>query len=465
MKRKIKKNSLSIKICKYLVLFSIIILAFLWFFQVVFINSYYKAVKTRELRQVAKVLIKKKDYKNIGDIIDDITYNKSICVEIINDNYIPLQSSSFLSGGCMMDARSSYLFKKDFMESGNNKATYELENPKFKNNTLIYAVKLDADRYLFVNTSVEPIDSTISILKDQLVYVTILVFLLSFVIAYFISKHISKPIVMINKSAKALAKGNYQEEFVSEEDIEEINELISTLNYTRCELEKTDQLRRDLMANVSHDLKTPLTMIRAYSEMARDLHNKDEKKRRENLNVIIEEADRLTILVNDILTLSQMQAQMGNLTLEKFDLVELIHNILKRYSVFKELDGYTFKFDFKEKIIIVADKKKIEQVIYNLINNAINYTGNDNLVEIKIKNSEVIRVEIIDTGKGIKEEDIEHIWDKYYKNEKKHKRNLIGTGLGLSIVKNILEEHHFQYGVISKKDQGSTVYFEIQKKV
>ena len=115
-------------------------------------------------------------------------------------------------------------------------------------------------------------------------------------------------------------------------------------------------------------------------------------------------------------------------------------------------------------IFIEADKKKIEQVIYNLINNAINYTGSDNLVEIKITNKENILVEIIDTGKGIKKEDINHIWDKYYKNNKKHKRNLIGTGLGLSIVKNILEEHNYQYGVLSEKDKGSTFYFIINKK-
>ena len=109
--------------------------------------------------------------------------------------------------------------------------------------------------------------------------------------------------------------------------------------------------------------------------------------------------------------------------------------------------------------------KKLSQVIYNLINNAINYTGEDNKVTIRITNKETILVEIIDTGKGIKKEDIPYIWDKYYKNKKKHKRNLIGTGLGLSIVKNILESHNFEYGVKSKKDEGSTFYFKIPKEM
>ena len=106
----------------------------------------------------------------------------------------------------------------------------------------------------------------------------------------------------------------------------------------------------------------------------------------------------------------------------------------------------------------------IEQVIYNLVNNAINYTGSDNTVTIKVTESwKSIKVEIIDTGKGIKKEDINHIWDKYYKSEKKHKRNMIGTGIGLSIVKNIFVLHNYEYGVISKKDKGSNFYFYIKK--
>ena len=130
----------------------------------------------------------------------------------------------------------------------------------------------------------------------------------------------------------------------------------------------------------------------------------------------------------------------------------------------QEQEKYKFIFIHEDsEILIKADKKKISQVIYNLVNNAINYTGDDNLVTIKIIKDKDILVEIIDTGKGIKEEDIPYIWDKYYKNQKKHKRNLIGTGLGLSIVKNILEKHHYEYGVISKEDIGTTFYFKIKK--
>ena len=220
------------------------------------------------------------------------------------------------------------------------------------------------------------------------------------------------------------------------------------------------------MANVSHDLKTPLTMIKAYAEMAIDLHSKSKKKQKEDIEIITSEVDRLSLLVEDILELSKMQSNIENINKEDFDLISLSNDILKKYSLYQETENYKFIFNHNEdELIINADKKKIEQVIYNLLNNAINYTGNDNKITLNInKNNNKILVEIIDTGKGIKQEDIPYIWDKYYKNKKKHKRNLIGTGLGLSIVKNILEMHNYKYGVESTTGKGSRFYFEINTK-
>ena len=218
------------------------------------------------------------------------------------------------------------------------------------------------------------------------------------------------------------------------------------------------------MANVSHDLKTPLTMIKAYAEMIRDITLDNKEKTKENLNVIIDETDRLNILVNDILELSKLQNNQDNLNIEKFDIVELINDILKRYQIIKETENYNLVLESPSSIIVKADKKRISQVIYNLINNAINYTGDDLTVTIRItENAKDCKIEIIDTGKGIDEKDLTNIWNRYYKKEKNHKRNVVGTGLGLSIVKNILEQHHFKYGVNSIKDKGTTFYFQVKK--
>ena len=217
------------------------------------------------------------------------------------------------------------------------------------------------------------------------------------------------------------------------------------------------------MANVSHDLKTPLTMIKAYAEMIRDISYKDKEKMNDHLNIIIDETDRLTILVNDILELSKMQSNADVLNIEKFDLCEVIRTILERYQIIKETEKYNFEVDIPDTALIKADKKKMEQVIYNLINNAINYTGNDKKVTIRVtRHKKHYLVEIIDTGKGIKKDEIPYIWDKYYKKDKKHQRNVISTGLGLSIVKQILEQHEFEYGVNSVLKKGSTFYFKVK---
>ena len=247
-------------------------------------------------------------------------------------------------------------------------------------------------------------------------------------------------------------------------NISEIDELSETLNYAKTEMVKTDDYRRDLMANVGHDLKTPLTLIKSYAEMVRDITYKDDKKREANLNVIINETDRLNALVNDIITLSKIEANAEVLNIEKYDLVAQIKEIIGKFEILTLTENYHFKYSGPEKVSIEADKTKMSQVIYNLINNAINYTGDDSVVEIKITNKRNdYLVEIIDTGKGIDKDTIKHIWDRYYKTEKKHKRNKVGTGLGLSIVKGILENHRFKYGVKSTLGKGTSFWFIVKK--
>lgn len=454
---RLNKNKLTRHIWFYLIIFTLSIILFLWFFQVVFINSYYEYSKTNQIKNVTDEILQ--NYDNDIEYLNKLSYEENICIEIVK-NRITIYSSNDSIRGCIS---SSGKYKNDFYENDLEEQTYKLINPLLNTKSLIYAKKYNEDITIFVNASLEPLDNTISILSNQLIIVSIIVVILSLIIGYFISKRISKPIVKMNEKAKKLANGNYNFTFDNNSNIYEIDELANTLNYAKKELAETDELRRDLLANVSHDLKTPLTMIKGYAEMIRDLNSDNIEKRNANLNVIIEESERLNILVNDLLTLSKIQANKDVLEKEDFDIVELINNIIKRYSIYKDTEGYIFEVNTPDKVIVNADKKKIEQVIYNLINNAINYTGDDNKVIIKVLVDKNIRVEIKDTGKGIKKEDLPHIWDKYYHSKKKHKRNVIGTGIGLSIVKTILESHNFKYGVESKRNKGTTFYFEICK--
>ena len=366
----------------------------------------------------------------------------------------------------LVTKKSTNRYINKFLKEEKDEETILIKNNRFKNKTMIKAIKYDENTYIFLSTSIEPLDSTIVLLKRQYFQAVLLLVLISIIVGIIISKELSKPIEKLNKTANELSKGNFNIKFSTNSNIEEINELSNTLEKVKIELSKTDELRRDLMANVGHDLKTPLTMIKAYAEMSRDLDNQSVSKKKENMNIIIDETERLNILVRDILNLSKLQPNIDELKLEKFDINEVIRNVLQKYYILIDNEGYEFIYNIMDnrKINVYSDKKRIEQVIYNLINNAINYTGKDKKVYVNlVEDSKKIRIEIKDTGKGIDKNEYKVIWDKYYHNEKKHKRNTIGTGLGLSIVKSILEKHNYNYGVFSKKGKGTTFYFEIDK--
>ena len=455
-----KKHSLTSKIWKYLVLFSLAILLFLWLFQVIFINKYYEWTKTRHIKQIAQELLTSDTATSIYETLDRISYQENISIEITTAD----GNGLYASNGNFNLFNDINTFKYQFIESGLSDYTYIFENPRFKDKSITYAVKLNNNLFAFISTSLEPIDSTVKILQEQLLIVTGIVLILSFVIAYFISRYLSKPIIKISKAASRIAAGKMNTTFESDSDISELIALTDALNEMKTELSKTEELQQDLIANVSHDLKTPLTMIKAYAELVRDINYKQKDKREENLNIIIAEVDRMTLLVNDILTLSKMQVALDTLELETFDLIALVQDIINRFMIFAKKDGYRILFEHTSltSVIIEADKKKLEQVIYNLMTNAINYTGKDKTVTIAItKTDTTYHVEIKDSGKGIDPKDLDHIWDKYYQDKKHHKRQVYGTGLGLSIVKNILILHQYPYGVTSKKGKGTCFYFDI----
>lgn len=456
------KSNLRYKIWLYLIVFSLSILLCLWLFQVIFLDGYYKWYKTKELINTIETITTTYNDENYEEILDNISYDRGVCIELIRNNKL-VYISNLYNKGCMANIEGNYDYKSDFIKNDNTSARYTLKNPRFNNQTLVLGLKVNSNTHLFVSASLEPIDATVRILRSQLFYITLLVISLSLLVSYFISRVISSPITKMKNKAHEMAKGNYDITF-EKSDIEEINELSKTLNYACSELKKTEDLRRELMANVSHDLKTPLTMIKAYAELIRDVTHNNEEKMNKNLNTIIEEADRLNILVNDILELSKMKSNSTPLEIEEFDLNELIKKIISRYDIFIEKENYNIEYKEQKELIIKADKKRMEQVIYNLINNAINYTGDDKKVFIKVKQDKYkIRVEIKDTGKGIEKKDLEYIWDKYYKVDKTHRRVQVGSGIGLSIVKNILISHKFEYGVESKINKGTTFYFEIPK--
>lgn len=445
----------------YLILFSAGILLTTWFFQIVYLKYSYRDYQMRLMNRLASSIQKSSD--GVSSILENIAYENEVCIE-----YYTYDGKSFfyntLMKGCALGKNNPDLLKveQDFLSSDFLIKDYQVVNQEYEAKAFLYGIKLEKGN-VFLYRTLEDVSGANVVLQDQLIYLTIIAIVLASVVAYFLSRKLSGPILDITNKAKKLGSGKEVE--FSKSGILEIDELSSVLSNAQKEMLKTDELRRDLMANVSHDLKTPLTMIKAYAEMVRDISYKDDKKRVEHCNIITDEVDRLNLLVNDILSLSKLQANASEMDLQEFDLVSEIQTILSFYEIIKETEHYHFELSMPPKAMVRADQKKIRQVIYNLINNAINYTGKDKIVRIHVKKQkDSYLVEIIDTGKGIKEEEMPYIWDKYYKNDKNHKRNVVSTGIGLSIVKSVLELHHFEYGVKSKVNEGTTFYFLIKKK-
>lgn len=457
-----KKTSFNVKTLLYLIFFSLGIVLFLWIFQVIFLQFSYEHYQIKEMKDIVDK-IENTSLNDLDNTLLTLAYQDSVCIEF-ETNYGNVLSYNTMQIGCGLNKNIKNINEiKNSLRDKNKSSGIKLVNPVSRTKAYLYGIKNDYG-YIFIYSTLEDIDSTSVILKGQLVYIMILVLVFACLGAYFLSKRITKPITSITNKAREMGKGNYDIVF-QENGTLEIDELARTLNVACKDMKKIDELRRDLLANVSHDLKTPLTMIKAYAEMVRDISYKDSKKRNKDLNVIIDEADRLTILVNDLLELSKLQSSTTEkIKIEEYDLVAEIKDILTKYDIVKEIENYNFILELPDKALVRAEKNKINQVIYNLVNNAVNYTGKDKKVIVRLTDKgKKYLVEIIDTGKGIKNDELPFIWDKYYKNDKNHQRNVVGTGIGLSIVRNILEQHRFKYGVSSKKNKGTTFYFEIDK--
>ena len=460
LKRKV--SSINFKTLIYLVVFSVTILLLLLFSQNILLKFSYERYQENKMGTIVNN-IRGLEISDLVAELENVAYDNSVCIQYTLSTGDKILYNTLMVG-CGLNKNNSQItdLMNDVMSSNKEISNIKLINSVSETKALLSGIRVD-DGYVFVYSNLEDIDGANIVLRSQLIYITIIIIVLACFISYFLSIKITKPITNITKKAKELGEGRYDIEF-ERSDVLEIDELANTLNHVEKDLSKIDELRRDLMANVSHDLKTPLTMIRAYAEMVRDISYKDKEKMDKDLNIIIEETERLNVLVNDILDLSKMQADADTLDIEEFDLVLVIHEVMKRYEILKTTEDYEFIVKLPKKAIVRADRNKIMQVIYNLVNNAINYTGDDKKVYITLTESKKEYLfEVRDTGKGIKKEEISYIWDKYYKKDKKHQRNVVSTGIGLSIVKEILSKHKFDYGVKSVEKKGSTFYFKIKK--
>jgi two-component system, OmpR family, sensor histidine kinase VanS len=330
-------------------------------------------------------------------------------------------------------------------------------------------------------SSLQPIEEASSIIREFYKYILSAALIIAIVMSLIYSNMISKPLISLNKTASKIAEMDFSSHCPVKSD-DELGNLAKTLNFLSQKLDSTlkelrnsnarllediekerhlDRMRKDFIAGVSHELKTPISLISGYAEGLKD-DIVDGEAKNFYIDVIMDEANKMSNLVSDMLDLSQLESGNFKLKPSPFNLDDLIEKVVKKLSTFIEEKNINLYIETQNYIEVYADRTRIEQVITNFLTNAIRHTSTGGFIKITATlEKDCVYVEIENSGENIEPENLKNIWDKFYKIDKSRSRNAGGTGLGLSIVKNILLLHKSSFGVKNTK-QGVAFYFTLK---
>ncbi len=327
---------------------------------------------------------------------------------------------------------------------------------------------LDNGYGVFVRANLESIQESVNISNQFLAYIGIVTILLGSLIAYLFTSRFTKPIISLSSIAKRMSELDFDVKYkITSKD--EIGELGNSINNLSERLERTiselktantelktdierkveiDEMRKDFLSNVTHELKTPIALIQGYAEGLKDNISDDQESRDFYCDVIIDEAVKMNQMVKKLLSLNQIEHGNNQLEIQRFDICGLITSVLNATDILLKQKEITVHFEKKDPIFVWADEYMIEEVITNYVSNAINHADGAKIIEIKtIQKDDILRVAVFNTGEQIPEEDIDNVWIKFYKVDKARTREYGGNGIGLSIVKAIMDSHSMPYGV------------------
>ena len=459
-----------------------------WTINIFFLEPYYIRSKTKVIFQA---------YNSIHQAADNDTYHTdefrleldevcgiyNITVYVINVNSGVIYASR--NGGEELERRLlAYLFG---YISATGKVLEEGEG------YMIQLVRVGEDEYLemhgrlesgisfIMRTPVESIRESVKVANRFLAYIGITATLAGGVIIWFVAGKITKPILELNSISEKMVHLDFEAKYAggahNEIDLlgENINKLSASLEESISELktannelqkdiekkEQMDEMRKEFLANVSHELKTPIALIQGYAEGLSEGVSDDPESREFYCDVIIDEAAKMNQMVKNLLTLNQLEFGDEDIVFERFNLTELVKGVLQSMEILAEQEGIRVIYQQVENVYVWADEFKVEQVVRNYVSNAFHHVDKEKVVEVKIQTKESkARVTVFNTGMPIADEDIRHIWEKFYKADKAHTREYGGNGIGLSIVKAIMESFHQKYGV-NNYDNGVEFWFEL----
>ena len=351
---------------------------------------------------------------------------------------------------------------------------------------LVLVGVLENGDMVLMRTAVESIRESAAISNRFLLFAGAAAIVASILVAFFTTRHITKPLQQLTDISKRMVDLDFNAKYESDQsnsyEVEElgnhINRLSENLERTISELKtanvelqddiekkiQIDEMRKEFLSNVSHELKTPLALIQGYAEGLQECINDDAESREFYCEVIIDEADKMNRMVKKLLTLNQLEFGNDQVIMERFDMTELIRGVANSTRILMEQKGIRLELENSEEAWVWGDEFKVEEVITNYMSNAINHADGEKLIRVFYTRSEdKLRVSVFNTGQPIPEEDIEKIWVKFYKVDKARTREYGGSGIGLSIVKAIMDSFHQRCGVINHED-GVEFWMELATK-
>ena len=475
LNRKIKFRT---KLCLYFLMFTAVIFGVLWLLQTVFLQSFYNHMLEKRTKSAAAEIAKADgDF----DTIDDLARENSLLVYLTDksgniiyatdeykssyqyseDNYSYKNVSDenpYRKGEELNYQKAVYRRLPDGYSDFLNALDNEGDTAEYKTDKLyVYGEYLGKDKVLYVSTTLNAVGAAAGIIRVQLFWVSVMSIVIAAALSYLISKRFAKPVAMLSEQAKALGDDNitfaFEKGFCSE-----IDELEDTLISTHEKLKNAKTYQQELLANVSHDLRTPLTMIRGYAESIQD-YGDDAKQRNADSEIIIKETDRLNALVNEILEYSELKLENRQNHFEIVYMSTLVKSVISQFKPLFQSQGGVIEEFVTEDLSMNGDQRLLERVVYNLIDNAIRHTGDSKKITVTLtKENDRIRLTVQDYGDGIPAEQLPHIWERYYTYRQRNKQGV--SGLGLAIVKQIVTIHHGNCSVRSEVGNGSCFVVE-----
>ncbi len=426
-----------------------IILSLFWLTQVVFINKIYSYYKINQLKSYSEKIVEainNNDERLMSELIDK---SNARVIAISENNIIIAGNRGYGRGFGIPEA---------LLRPSDSVKVVKYEHPFLHIEYLsiirpfLYNGK---PATLIMSIPVAAINDSVNLFKQVFWWIFVITLIAILFVSVYMSKKFTRPIQILKNAAHQIASGNLNVKINYKEE-DELGDLAKSMNTMVKQLSITDKFRKDLIANISHDLKTPLGLIRGYSEMLLDYYGDDKEKREKYLNTMIKETERMSKLVDDVLELSKLQSGMVEIKEENIDLEKLISEILDIFEIQILEKNINVKVN-NLKLKVIADREMIKRAIINIISNAIASMTKKGTLSIEaIPQDKNVLIKISDTGCGIPQKDLEHIFDRYYKGNKS------GTGLGLAIVKEILTLHGSKYGIESQEGVGTTFYFTLK---